>query len=400
MKKTILFVDDEANIISGLKRMLRGMQDDWDLLFALGGEEALDVIAKNHVDVVVSDMRMPGMDGAELLSIVMERYPDIVRIILSGHSDKGMILRSVGSAHQYLAKPCSTETLKDTIKRSFLLRDSLNNENLKKVVTGIKKLPSLPRLYGMLVREMESPNASLKKAGEIIAQDVTMTARVLQLVNSAFFGLPNKIVDPAQAVILLGIDTLKALVLYIQVFSEYKSAQGLNGFSIEDLWQHSMLTGQLAKEITQSVTDEKESMDNALIAGILHDLGKLLLLEIPCYYKDLAVYVKEKECGTLEAEYALQGTSHAEVGAYFLGLWGIPELVIEAVAFHHHPSKYDHKEFSALTAVHVANALLRQDNYAFENVDVAHLESLNLTNKWGKWVECCESLRKRNLRHE
>jgi len=281
-----------------------------------------------------------------------------------------------------------------------MLRDSLSNENLKKVVTGIKKLPSLPRLYGMLVQEMESPHSSLKRVGEIIAQDVTMTARVLQLVNSAFFGLPNKIVNPAQAVILLGIDTLKALVLYIQVFSEYKSAQGLKYFSIEDLWLHSMLTGQLAKEITQSVTDEKESMDNALIAGILHDLGKLLLLEMPCYYEELADYTKEKECGILEAEYALLGTSHAEVGAYFLGLWGITEPVIEAVAFHHHPSQYDHKEFSALTAVHVADALLGRDNYASVDVDTAHLQSLNLTGKLEKWAECCENLKKRDLRNE
>ena len=234
MKKRIIFVDDEPNLLKGLSRMLRPLREEWEMLFVGSGSDALAALEKDAFDVVVSDMRMPGMDGAQLLAEVAQRYPQIVRIVLSGHMDKEMIYRSVGRAHQYLAKPCDAARLKSTVARACTIRDSLADKFLKELVAGMKSLPSLPSLYIELVEYLQSPEASIQTVGKIIARDVGMTAKILQLVNSAFFGLSRKVGSPSQAVSLLGLDTIRALVLSVQAFSQFDETN-LPGFHTESL---------------------------------------------------------------------------------------------------------------------------------------------------------------------
>lgn len=187
--REILFVDDESNVLDGLRRMLRPMRRDWSMNFVDSGEAALEHISHEGCDVIVSDMRMPGMDGVELLGTVGQECPKAVRIALSGHAEMEMLLESVCAAHQYLAKPCDDETLKATIERACALRDLLSDERLTGLVTQLDSLPSLPTLYTEVTEELARSDSSLARAGEIIGKDVAMSAKVLQLVNSAFFGL-------------------------------------------------------------------------------------------------------------------------------------------------------------------------------------------------------------------
>lgn len=387
MKKKILFVDDDPNVVQGLKRMLYKMRGTWDMFFTESGEEALKILSENDLDVIISDMRMPGVDGSQLLDIVSKQYPHTVRIILSGYSDKEMIMKSVKATHQFLLKPCNVETLKSTVERACALKDLLKNEALIKLVTGIKEIPSLPKYYNMVLRELQNKYPSLKKIADIISQDVTMTARVLQFVNSAFFSLPNKISSPQQAVTLLGINTLKALILYVQVFSTISTSLKSSGKSMEALWKHSMMVGNLACEIAGAEAAGKTAEDDAFAAGMLHDIGKILLMEKPCHISNLKEYTAKKKCSDLEAEYSLLETSHAEVGAYLLGLWGIGDHITEAVAFHHHPSRLNDDRFTPLTAVHVANALMKGDNY-IQHIDLGYLEKINLAGRMETWLEC------------
>ncbi len=337
--RRILFVDDDPKEIKRLRKMLRSMHYEWEMEFAVSGEEALNFMAKFPFDVIVSDMHMPGISGVELIDNVKKRYSRTVRIIHSGHSDKEMLLRSVKSAHQFLMKPSSAETMKYTIERACKLRDLLRNETLKEIITGINKLPSRPRLYNSIVAELYSKDASLKKVGHIISQDVSMSAKILQMVNSAFFGLPQKITDPHQAVVYLGIDTVKALVLSIHVFSAFAEDAELCGFSLVRMWGHSLRTSKLARNIAHAEMADEKVAEEATIAGMLHDIGKLILLKVPVLYKEITELVKTTGCDFTEAEYIVMKTSHAELGAYLLGLWGIPDNVVEAVAFHHNPSK-------------------------------------------------------------
>ncbi len=429
--RRILFVDDNPEEIERLREMLTPVHKEWEMEFAVSGEEALNFMAKSTFDVVVSNMRMLKMDGVELLGTVMERYPETVRIIHSVRSDKEMVLRSVKSAHQFLMKPCSTETMKYTIERACKLRDLLRNETLRKIVAGIKKLPSLPKLYSLIVAEMQSKEASLKKMGYIISQDVSMSAKILQLVNSAFFGLPQKIADPQQAAVYLGINTLKALVLSIHVFSSFEEDPELFWFSLADMRKRSIMVGRLARDIAHAEMADEKVVEEAMIAGILHDIGRLIMLKIPEQCRMMMDFIERTGCDLVDAEYTIMKTSHAELGAYLLGLWGIPDNIVEAVAFHHNPSKLLEdmfimpsessnkdtgkmkssdkdsksssakkllKEFTALTAVHVANSLLMQESSSSETtifpyVDMRYLSKLNLTDKLPEWMECCDKVR-------
>ena len=386
-RRRVLFVDDEPNVLRGLQRMLRSMRKEWDMQFANSGQEALDLLSEQMFDVVVSDMRMPGMDGGELLGKVMRRFPQTVRIILSGHSDETLVLRSIKYTHQFLAKPCDPETLKHTIARTCLTQDLLRNEMLRKVVNSIKRLPVLPSLYLELIGEMNSPDASLKKIGNIIAQDITMTAKVLQCVNSAFFGLPHKVSSPQQAAIYLGMDTLKSLVLYVHVFSMFKESLKVGPLALENIWEHSMMTGNIAREIAKAEKVDKKIADDAFMAGIMHDIGMLVFLNLPGQYRKVFELAKKEKLSIHDGEYRIFGTSHAEVGAYLLGIWGLPEEIVEAVAFHHTPSKSMSNEVDALTAIHVADVwskdlLFRKNNSGFDN---DYMDKLGIWNKLEKW---------------
>jgi len=187
--KTLLFVDDEPRVLQGLQRQLRPMHHEWDMHFVDDGRKALEFMAAHPVDIVVTDMMMPGMDGSQLLAEVLKRHPQTVRIVLSGHAEREAVLRLVGPAHQYLSKPCDADELRRAIARALSLRDLLGNERLKQLATRVKNLPTLPALQNQLADELRKESPSMERVAEIVSRDIGMTAKMLQLVNSAFFGL-------------------------------------------------------------------------------------------------------------------------------------------------------------------------------------------------------------------
>jgi HD-like signal output (HDOD) protein len=351
---SILFVDDEANIVQGLKRMLYPMRNEWTMHFTYSAEEALNVLSREKIDIIVTDMRMPVADGVSLLKKVKELYPQTARIILSGYSEHELTMAASGIAHQYLSKPTNGESMKSAINRIISLRAYLNNQELIKIISGLESLPSLPELYLNLQDEINSAHPSIKKIGEFIAQDPTMTARVLQLVSSAFFGLPQKISNPVQAVNFLGLEVIKALVLFVQMFSISKAD---SKFSIVSFWNHSINTGRIAKKILQMENSSSKESDEAFIAGMLHDLGKLVLMQIPGYFGNVIQTMQSEHIDFHEAEYKLHKTSHSEAGAYLLGLWGLPQYLPEVLAYHHCPSISQITGPSILAAVHIADHL-------------------------------------------
>jgi len=396
-KKRILFVDDEPNVLDGLRRMLRKMRDEWAMTFVASAREALEALEQAPFDVVISDMRMPEMGGAELLDEVRRRCPAAVRLILSGHSDQEMILKSVGPTHQFLAKPCDAEQLKATVARACALRELLADEQLKAVVASIKSLPSVPLFYSRLLGLLNSPECSLQDVGKIISSDVGMTAKILQLVNSAFFGLRHHIESPSQAIAYLGIETVRAVVLTASVFSEFEHAPQAKK-TAESLYPHSITVGNLAGKIAKTVSADRRLLDDALMAGMLHDVGELVLAaELPEAKEKTLQIARERKVPLHEAERDVLGVSHAELGAYLLGLWGLPDPIVEAVAFHHTPSKCLSRAFAVLTPVHAANALLKQadkrpDEQYADGLDTTYLEEVGVAQHLPRWRELCESV--------
>lgn len=184
---TIVFVDDEPNLLSGYRRMLRGKRSAWNLNFANGGDEALEFLKTNDVDIIVSDMRMPGMGGGELLTRVKHEYPHTIRLALSGYADSETELECAQVAHQFLLKPIEAARLIETLELALSLRPLLSDKGLQKTVAGLSSLPSLPTLYHQVLKEASSERGSMASIAEIIAGDIAMTAKILQLVNSAFF---------------------------------------------------------------------------------------------------------------------------------------------------------------------------------------------------------------------
>ncbi len=400
--KKILFVDDQPSVLQGLQRMLYGMRGEWDTSFAGSGQEALDLLEGERFDVIVSDMRMPGMDGAQLLAEVRERYPYIVRIVLSGYSDQETVLRSVAAAHQYLSKPCDVATLKSTVSRACSLRNILSNETVRRCISTLKSLPSLPSLYVSLLNELRSPSPSIAKVGEVISSDVGMTAKILQLVNSAFFGISQHVSSPTQAVNLLGLETIKALVLSAQVFSQFE-AQRLPAHLASHLWDHSLATGAYARVIARLEDSNVQTSDHAFVAGLLHDVGKLVLAVnlFDRYSKALDLSERER-LPLVNAELKTMGVSHAEVGGYLLGLWGLPDPIVEAVAFHHYPGECPAENFIPLTAVHVANVIQHEMHpdatEVVSQADLDYLGRLGLGKRFDVWRDACEDLVKKGAK--
>jgi HD-like signal output (HDOD) protein len=397
----ILFVDDEARILQGLQRMLRPLRDAWDMQFVESGELALRAMAEASFDVVVSDMRMPGMSGAELLNEVMKRYPATIRLILSGQADLDLVRKTVGPTHQYLSKPCDTETLKATLARAFRLRKAMADDRLRALVGSMDTLPSLPSIYRKLVTLVQSPNSTLKDIGLLMATDMGMSAKVLQLVNSAFFGAKRQVTSPADAVSLLGIETIQALTMSVHAFVQFDERR-VSSLSLSRAWSHSMGVANLAKRISQAEEVVQMQVDEAFMAGMLHDAGTMILAaNLPDDYERALVATRERGCSLQQAEQEVFGATHAEVGAYLLGLWGISDPIVEAVAFHHQPAHSAGQGFTALTAVHVANALHHAvlEGPGASQLDAAYLQATGRSHRVAAWCELAKSIPRDEASH-
>ena len=404
-KRRIIFVDDEPMVLKGLQRTLRKMRGEWEMTFTSSSKEALDILGSGSFDVIVSDLRMPEMDGMQLLAEVKSKHPQVVRIILSGQVEQESTFKSVQVAHQSLSKPCDADILKHTLNKLFGLRNLLEDESIKRIVSQTETLPSLPEVYTEVISELQSSDPSVKKVGEIISADLAMTAKILQVVNSAFFGLVRKINNPKEAVMLLGTETIKALVLSVKIFSQFNQKK-FAWFNFDELFNHSMSVSMFAQTISRQEHLDQTLVNHSLMAGMFHDLGKLILVtnfQEP-YQKVLTEAGKTRQ-NLWDLEIERFGTSHAEIGAYLMGLWGLEYPVIEAIAFHHCPGKSLSNSTGLLTAVHFGDAFdrLKKDpndldsENGLRQLDRVYLDNLGVAGRITDWQTFCNELTERNL---
>lgn len=353
-KMRILFVDDEPNVLSALKRMLRVKHEDWDMAFVESGPEALEKVKTDFFDVIVSDIRMPGMDGADLLTKVKAESPTTIRVALSGQVDLNEVIRSIKAVHQYISKPCDADELIDKIEGALHSREVLTDKNLLELVTNLDALPVIPEVFQEIERELAKDEPSIEKIAAYIAKDVGFVAKILKLVNSPYFGLPSSVDSVQKAITMLGLDTIKALVLSTHMFSMYDEKK-LPQLNISLLWDHSFRVSNIARLIA-----ECEGMDRAAVAecrmtGLLHDVGKLVLISsFPEKYNAMLDGVADSDLLVWEAEKEEFGTTHAEVGAYLMGLWGLAGNLVYGIGHHH--SRVSSDNDMALI-VHVANVI-------------------------------------------
>jgi len=354
--KKILFVDDEPEILSGLRNLLRRRRRQWQMSFALGGAEALSRLAEDRFDVVVSDMMMPQIDGVAVLTEVQKRHPDTTRIVLSGYSDQNTALRATTVAHQFLSKPCDADTLANVIQRACDLQDLVGDEAIRKIVGQIDKLPVLPRIYSELTHALSQGGASSKQVATILQQDMAVCAKLLQMVNSSFFRLARKVTSIEEAVTYLGTETVRSLTLAAKIFDASLTNIEIKGLSVQALQEHALHIANLCKRIAPRGKEEV-----AFTAALLHDIGTLILaVGMPKQLEEAISRARHETQPLYQVEYELFGTSHAEVGAYLLGLWGLPYPVVEAVAHHHLPQRVPQQEYDLLAAVYTAGVLAQE----------------------------------------
>ncbi len=384
----ILFVTNDLAFEKKLHESLQACFDVWKIEFARSTSDALNMLSQKQYDSIITDINIAGMDGFQFLNIVSQMNPGVVRFAFSDNKASHQTIRSTNLVHQMIPRNGNIDNLFTTVERVCCLRDRLLDPQLRNIITSIKTLPSVPLLYNRLVRELDSENASSQAIGEIISQDAAMTSKILQLVNSAFFGLPDNVSNPQRAVSLLGFNTVKALVLGIHIFAQYQG-QSNRLISIERMWKHSLVVSNLSFKIAREIGLNSQDQEDTRIAGVLHDTGKLLFFNIPGFFQK--VIPGKNGIMTIESEYNVLKTSHEEMGAYLLGMWGLPNVILEAVAFHHHPAKVVSNKAEIVTALHIANGLVTMCERDMEMniepyLDLTYLETLGLTKKLDGWV--------------
>lgn len=384
-KQQILFVDDEPMLLQGLQRLLRPFRTEWDMSFVESGQAALERMAEHPFDVIVTDMRMPGMNGAELLKEVRARYPAMVRIVLSGHADKELVAQCVGTAHQYISKPCDPDQLKAMIRNACILSGRLVDEEVRRVIGAIDRLPVIPEIYLELKEALSQEDADPATLGAIIQKDIGMTAKILKLVNSSFFGLRRVISTPQEAATYLGLDTLKTLVLTNSVFEQSKPLK-TKLLSISDIWHQSMAVAAGAKAIAQAEGLKRDGVEWAFVGGVLHDIGVLILASnFTETYDQVADLVVAERVSISTAEQEFFGVSHAEVGAYLLGLWGLPADILNIVSLHHRVHLQDEGHATALIAVHAADVFCGNHlGHALFETERLNQTAIEKAGLWGR----------------
>lgn len=359
-KQRVLFVDDEAAILEGLRAVLRPQRREWDMVFALGGPAGLQEVETSKFDVVVTDMRMPIVDGAALLTRVKELQPHAVRLVLSGQTDPQTALKSVFTAHQFLAKPCDTEKLRAVVKRCCELNELLAADELKSLAGDVSLLPAAPTTYLAISKALGNPSCSISDVARIVEREPTLCAKVLQVANSAFFGLPRAVSSVNQAATYLGTLALRDLALAMETVAS-SSRNAVPAASYRAFQLNALAVGLLGRHWFAA---ERRRADEAFVAGMLRDMGHLVL-------------ATRKEASADREDH------HAALSAYLLGLWGIPHAVLEAVAFHEHPERVEHEALEIMDVVHLCDAVVSEQSpspfQAPPSLDLVRLAALGVS---------------------
>ena len=334
--KRILFVDDDANILMGLRRSLRGFRNEWEMVFAEGGAAALGYCAAAPFDAVVSDVRMPGMEGTVFLGEVMRLCPDTVRLILSGQCSRSTVLKCVEVAHQFLSKPCETATLTSAVRKLCEVRDSFRDMATRNALTrswmAAEPSGGLRRTAGATrVRERFRGNP-----GGDHRPGRCHVRKVLQLVNSGFFGTPQRVTNAAHAARLLGLDTINSLV-----DSAVFQPCAVDGREtvLQSLNRHSFAVARAAKKIAETMSDDCILIRDSYLAGMLHEVGTLALdsPDAQCRVETNGATAHQVNAGC-QSPAGHCAKSGMDPGGYLMALWGLPDAVVQAIAYHRIPA--------------------------------------------------------------
>lgn len=371
MKTSILFVTTDEKLIGELIRNIVPIQDEYSIFFADNGERCLQILANNKIDFVFSSANIIMPTGANILNEIKRLFPEVIRFALVPNLDNQTVAQISQYVHQLVPPPYTKETIIERIERTLHIQKILNNEKVVNLVKNTTTLPSLPEIYIQIEQETAKPDFSLIKIANLISKDPNLTAKILQIVNSAYFGLQKEFTNINFALSYLGVNVIKSLIFYIHLFSHFKITSE-NRKYLEKFWQHSLVVASNSYHLANKYLREKYEIDSSYTAGVLHDVGKFILLNTYTYPQNIILLAEQKAIENLEAELEIYECTHAEIGAYLLGLWGFPLHIVEAVAYHHQPSLLNKSKLNLATIIHLADFL-----YYVPRLDVEHIREIN-----------------------
>ncbi|MDM4014382.1 response regulator [Roseiconus lacunae] len=329
----VLLVDDEAQVLRGVARTIECEAEEWEVHSANSAAEALECLDSEKIDVIVTDMSMPQMDGAELLEIVEIRFPNVLRIVLSGQADRDSVLRAIKPMHQYLSKPCDPDVLLAAIRRAEIYKDTITSSEVLDAVGRANCLPTLPSIVAEINQEIDSDHGTIATIASVVSRDPVLSAKILQIANSAIFSVRQPILDVEHGLSLLGVEMVRSLAISLAVFSTENRATLQTA---TQLFEHSVDVANIARTIASVEEVDSTTLNTVLSAGLLHDIGKMILFN--AFSDRYTSLISRSERGLHQAvdlEKEEFGCSHPGIGAYLLERWGVPKELTDAVAAHH-----------------------------------------------------------------
>ena len=357
---------------------------EYEVFTAASGVEGLKFLEHTPVDIVVSDLVMPAMNGHEFMTTVAQDHPESMRIVISAHEDQLTVAQCLMFGHRYFSKPFDLKNLAAILKRICHLKHQVGSEKLKKIISGLGTLPTPPRIYSRLNEALNSTYSSIEDIGGIVQEDAGLTLKLLQIANSAYFAVSRRVVTPMEAVQIVGLEILRGLVLCIHAFKFYQN-RSIRSVSATELWDHSMRTAMAARRLAKFERLPDYQCEETFVSGLLHDIGKLVLAaNADEEYQSVMRRARNDGVSATEVELELFGATHAQVGAYLLGLWGLPEPIVSTVELHHSLASIRTEGFSPVTAIHIAQCL-EPSPYRIERIDTHYLRQIGVENRAVEW---------------
>src|SRR5688572_11419171 len=384
MRSRILFVDDEPLVreFYGMVGSLLG--SDYEVYTVSSGKDGLQFLKRTPVDIVISDLVMPEMNGQEFMTAVSREHPDSMRIVISAHEDQLTVAQCLMFGHRYFSKPFDLKNLAAVLKRICHLKHLVGSEKLKRVVSGLGALPTPPKLYHRLSQAISSAYSSLDEISAIVQEDPGLTVKLLQIANSAYFGTAQKVITPSEAVQIIGLEVLRALVLCVHAFKFYQD-RNFRSISPAELWDHSLRTASAAQKLARYENLPSASCEEAFVSGLLHDIGKLVLAaNADADYRVVMERSRSEGTPVDQVEWEVFGATHAQIGAYLLGLWGLPEAIVSNVELHHSLDFNANTGFTPAAAIHIAQFLERSPD-RISQLDTRFLKQLGVENRISDW---------------
>jgi len=353
----ILVVGADNSNSGFFKKINSALPADWESLNCTNGKEGLEALENSSIAAILCCEKLPDMTGLEMLEKASGHYSDTIRLLFMSEVNPRVVRESSAYIDQHLSFSTQPEAVVKTLENSLNLRKLLINDQLRSTIDSIESLPSLPETYNKIVAELKSENVSIRNISELVSKDISITAKLLQMVNSAYFGLSTRVESVLHATNLLGLNTVQSIVLSAGVFDQFEAPKVKN-YSVESIYNRSIAVGAKARLLAHAFGLAPRYSEDALLSGMLHDIGKLVMLrDFSDEFAEIIEIAVSDSIPINIAQEKIMGTNDAAIGGYLLARWGLSDSIVEAVTLHYTPSNCPNPLLNALTAVHVAFAM-------------------------------------------